>query len=166
MMEIDEVEWIGFSSVGVSLYPLGMLVTFTVAWFYTKQFYFRELSNIGYVERLMSVEENLKNFKEVIRKEVCEQIVKGMTLIFKEDDTYHEGKERDSSGSVENMKKPSIIKVKDAVINLVEKTKARFTNFEYEQTNSRAKSGFIQNNLISKESKTKRLFYLGDDQTS
>ena len=81
-------EWIGISGIGIAIYPLGMLVCFTSAWFYNKRYYYQELSTIGYVEKLLSAKENLKNFKEVIRKEVCEQIVKGMTLIFNEKETF------------------------------------------------------------------------------
>jgi hypothetical protein len=143
-----------------------MLVTFTVAWFFTKQFYFRELSKIGYVEKLLSVEANLKNFKEVIRKEVCEQIVKGMTIIFREEDVYREGNSRDSSGSAENFKKPNIIKVKDAVLNLVKKTKARLTTVDIKNRQIKRRVDLIENNQITKESRTKRSFSLGDYQTS
>lgn len=58
------------STLGISLYPIGLLACFTTAWYYNKKFYFKELSNTGYIEKLLTTEENLKNFKEVIRKEV------------------------------------------------------------------------------------------------
>lgn len=57
-------------SLGLSIYPIGLLVCFTTAWFFNKKFYYQELAKIGYIERLLSVEKKLKNFKEVIRKEV------------------------------------------------------------------------------------------------
>jgi len=114
--EIIEHEWVGISSIGIVLYPLGMLVCFTTAWYYNKRYYYQELHKIGYVEKLLSVEKNLKNFKEVIRKEVSEQIVQGMTLIFSEDDSFNStltSDEEDSSKT--NKKKNTIFKLKEAV---------------------------------------------------
>jgi hypothetical protein len=165
--DLEEEDWIGISSTGVTLYPFGLLICFTIAWFYNKKYYYQELSKIGYIERLISIEENLKNFKEVIRKEVCEQIVKGIALIFNEREIFHPNPEYDEQfKAAENMKKNNITKVKDAVIKLVKQTRDKLTNADIRDVNIRKRVDLVDNMQIRKESRTKRSFYLGDDQNS
>lgn len=166
--EVTEEEWIGISSVGVAIYPAGLLICFTIAWFYNKKYYYQELSKTGYVERLLSMEENLKNFKEVIRKEVSEQIVKAMTLIFSEPDIFHPSPDAgdDDKQAVENMKKNNIVKVKDAVISLVKKTRDKFTNVDVKNRNIRKQVDLIDNAKIKREARTKRWYYLGEEDHS
>ena len=157
----SEEEWAGFSSLGICLYPFGMLVWFTTAWFFNKKYYFQELSKIGHVEKLLSVESNLKNFKEVIRKEVCEQIVRGMTIIFSEPEIFHALPDYDDKAA-ENMKKNNIEKVKDAFINYAKKTRDKLTSVDVKDRNIRKQVDLISNAQILKESRAKRSFYLGD----
>ena len=158
-------EWAGISSLGLSVYPFGMLIWFTTAWFYNKKYYFQEVSNMDYVEKLMSVESNLKNFKEVIRKEVWEQIVRGMTIIFSEQEIFHALPDYDNSAT-ENMKKNKIEKVKDAVINYAKKTRDKLTTVYVSNRNIRKQVDLISNAQIQKESRAKRSFYLGDNFNS
>jgi len=165
--DLRDDDLVGLSSVGLALYPFGLVVCFTTAWFYNKKYYYQELAKIGYVERLMSIEHNLKDFKEVIRKEVCEQIVKGMTLIFNQPDVFHQDPNMDEHySSMENMKKNNILKVKDAVINLVKKTRDKFTMADVKNINIRNRVDLVDNMHIRRESRTKRSFYTGDDQNS
>lgn len=164
---MQDEDLVGISSIGVTLYPFGMLICFTVAWFFNKKYYYQELAKIGYIEKLMGVEENLKNFKEVIRKEVWEQIVKGMALIFNEQEVFHPNLEFDERfKAAENMKKNNITKVKDAVIKLVKQTRDKLTNADIRDVNIRKRVDLIDNMQIKRESRTKRSFYLGDDQNS
>lgn len=166
-IEVRDEEWVGITSIGLALYPSGMLVWFTIAWFYNKRYYYQELSKIGYIERLLSIEENLKNFKEVIRKEVWEQIVKGMSLIFNEPEVFQRKQDSiDRDDSVENIKKNNILKIKDTVINLVKKTHDKLTNVDIKNRNIRRQVDLIDNMQIRRESRTKRSFYLGDEETS
>lgn len=66
----EQQKWVGLSGIGISIHPLGMLICFTTAWFFNKKYYYRELSKTGYVEKLFLKQQQIKNFKEVIRKEV------------------------------------------------------------------------------------------------
>jgi len=125
---------------------------------------------MGYLEKLVTAEENLKNFKEVIRKEVWEQIVKGMTLIFSEPESLQYVSDSDTDkSSIESLKRNNILKVKDAVINLVKKTKDKVAGLQRVNIQSRSykkKVDLVDNAKIKRESRTKRSFYLGDDNNS
>ena len=159
-------DWIGFSSIGTSIYPVGTLICFTVAWFFNKRYYYQEISRTGYVEKLFSVENDLKNFKEVIRKEVCEQIVKGMSIIFNEQDYFQPPSDQSSDNSSDSHKKTNYSKVKDSVINLVRKTRERLTTAEVGNRSLRKRVDLVDNMKIRRESRAKRTFYLSDDDSA
>lgn len=89
-----------------------------------------------------------------------------MTIIFKEPEVFNYVSDSSNSSdtdksSLENRKRSNVMKVKDAVINFVKKTKNNVSEWR-----KKSKSMLYDNNLIKRESRTKRSFYLSDNTNS
>lgn len=87
-----------------------------------------------------------------------------MNIIFSEKDNFTSSSEDEDSR--EKIKKNNIFKMKDSVVNYVKKTKQKLTHVNVKNVKIRKRVDLTDNMKIRKESRTKRIFYLGDEAIS